>query len=254
MQIFNYQYIVTDTMGATAIAIFNIMPQAYVLPSIIFSAPATTLYDNIETNTYREVGNYSSILQGSVSRISPNVAIVSYQYYVSTDSGTTYSAIGTSTSLSSSGGALANITDTTTLNGSGALMYKVGITDSYTTSYSNAYIINYDYLIFYGDSASQPTTSAMVRNLDNVRFVSSGNTFILNTGTINNIFTVAMPSSSLLISVVDLDSLNTDITYAYIKIIFNINDISGSPILYNVYTLTNALPYSINHRHLITIS
>jgi len=253
-EIFNYRYIVTDTMGGTATATFNIMPQAYVSPSITFSAAATTLYNSIETNTNREVGNYSSILQGSVSRISPNVDIISYQYYVSTDSGATYNSIGSLLSLSPNGGILANITDTTELNGSGTLMYKVGVNDAYKTTYSTVYNISYDYLIFYGDSASNPTTSSMVRNLNNIRFLNSGNIFILNTGTENNIFTVAMPSSVSLVSVIDIDAFNSDITFAYIKTIFNVNDIGGNPILYNVYTLVNALPYNNNHRHQITIS
>jgi hypothetical protein len=253
-EIFNYRYIVTDTMGGTATATFNIMPQAYVSPSITFSAAATTLYNSIETNTNREVGNYSSILQGSVSRISPNVDIISYQYYVSTDSGATYNSIGSLSSLSPNGGILANITDTTELNGSGTLMYKVGVNDAYKTTYSTVYNISYDYLIFYGDSASNPTTSSMIRNLNNMRFLNSGNIFILNTGTENSIFTVAMPSSVSLVSVIDIDALNSDITFGYKKTTFNVNDIGGNPILYNVYTLVNAVPYNNNHRHQITIS
>jgi hypothetical protein len=251
-EIFNYRYIVTDTMGGSATATFNITPQAYVSPLITFSVSATTL-NSIETNTHREVGNYSSTLQGNVSRKSSNVDIKSYQYYVSTDSGATYKSIGSLSSLSSSGGTLANITDITKLNGIGTLMYKVGVNDAYKTTYSTVYNISYDYLIFYGDSASNPTTSSMVRNLNNIRFLNSGNIFILNTGTENNIFTVAMPDSVSLYSVIDMDALNTNITFAYKKTTFPVNDIGGNPISYNVYTLVNTLPYNNNHRHQITI-
>jgi hypothetical protein len=61
-----------------------------------------------------------------------------------------------------------------------------------------------------------------------------------------------MPSGKTLVSVIDLDALNTDITSAYINNPFNVSDAGVTPTSYNVYTLTAGVPYTSNHRHQVT--
>jgi hypothetical protein len=109
-------------------------------------------------------------------------------------------------------------------------------------------------VVFYGSSASAPTNSAGVRALTGRRFTDAGNTFILNTGATNKIFTVAVPATMSLTQVIDLDALNANITANYVLSAFNVNDGGGTPVAYKIYTLTNAIPYSADHRHQITIA
>lgn len=119
---------------------------------------------------------------------------------------------------------------------------------------SNTLLLTGLYYIFYGPSASAPVNSANVRALPSNRFTNAGNTWNLNTGNTQIIFTVAMPATNSLVSVIDLDALNADITASYVLSTFNVNDAGGSPVSYKVYTMTIGAPYASSHRHQITIS
>ena len=251
-QPFNYQYIVTDSAGATATATLTITPQSYQSPSISFSAPASALALSIESNQVRERGNTSSVLQGSASRNRVNVPISGYQYSVLFNGGS-YSNIGSAQVLAAAGGSFNNYTDASITSSATSATYRVSVTDAYTTA-TGTYTITYKYVIFYGSSASAPTNSAGVRALSSKRFIDAGNTFILNTGAIDKIFTVAIPATMSLTQVLDLDALNANITANYVLSTFNVNDGGGTPVAYKIYTLTNAIPYSADHRHQITIA
>jgi hypothetical protein len=251
-QPFNYQYIVTDSASATATATWTITPQSYQSPSISFSAPASTLALNIESNQVRERGNTSSVLQGSASRNRVNVPISGFQYAVSFNGGA-YTNIGTAGTLAAAGGSFTNFTDTSITSSATSATYRVSVTDSYTTA-TASYNITYKYVVFYGPSATAPTNSAGVRALANRRFTDAGNTFILNTGATDKIFTVAVPATMSLVEVLDLDALNANITANYVLSTFNVNDGGGTPVAYKIYTLSNAIPYSSDHRHQITIA
>jgi len=251
-QPFNYQYIVTDSAGATATATWTITPQSYQSPSISFIAPASTLALSIESNQIRERGNTSSILQGSASRNRINVPIARYQYAVSFNGGS-FTNIGTNMTLAAAGGTFTNLTDTSITSSATSVIYRVTVGDSYTDA-TASYNITYKYVVFYGPSSSAPSNSAGVRALTGKRFTDAGNTFTLNTGSINTIFTVAIPATMSLTQVLDLDALNANITANYVLSTFNVNDGGGTPVAYKIYTLTNAIPYSADHRHQITIA
>ena len=251
-QPFNYQYIVTDSAGATATATLTLTPQSYQSPSISFSAPASSLSIGIESNQIRERGNTSSVLQGSTSRNRINVPVSGFQYAVSFNGGS-YTNIGTAGSLAAAGGAFTNFTDTSITSSATSAIYRVSVTDSYTTA-TASYNITYKYVIFYGPSAVAPSNSAGVRALSGKRFTDAGNTFTLNTGAAQTIFTVAIPATMSLTQVLDLDALNANITANYVLSTFNVNDGGGTPVAYKIYTLTNAIPYSADHRHQITIA
>jgi hypothetical protein len=49
--------------------------------------------------------------------------------------------------------------------------------------------------------------------------------------------------------VLDLDALNANITNSYVLSTFGVSDAGGASSDYNVYTMTNGLPYSSSHRH-----
>lgn len=107
--------------------------------------------------------------------------------------------------------------------------------------------------IFFGSVSSKPTNSTGVRVLGK-RLTNSGNTFILNTGTTDTIFCLWLPDSKTLVSVIDLDALNAEITSGYIIEPLVVNDANNAPINGNLYTMTQGVPYDVNHRHQITIS
>jgi hypothetical protein len=110
------------------------------------------------------------------------------------------------------------------------------------------------YNIFFGSSASAPVNSADVRALSNSQLTVVGNTFTLNTGATNIIFSIAVPATKSLVSVVDLDALNANITASYVLSTFNVNDASGTPVAYKIYTMTIAVAYASSHRHSVTIA
>jgi len=254
---FNYQYIVTDSASGTATATFNITPAAYVAPSVSLSALAVTI-TSPETNATREKGNISTNLSGSVTRNSVNVLMTSYTLQYSLNN-STWVDIGLAVSLSGSSQSIpiTNHNDVLLYNAD-VIYYRVKVIDSYQTYLSSFSTggntsVSFYYLIFYGPSASAPTTSSNVRALGTRQFVPSlSNPFNLLTGSTYNIFTAAMPATLSISSVIDLDALNANITANYILSTFNVLDYFGTFVSYHVYTLTNATPYSESHRHQIT--
>jgi len=106
--------------------------------------------------------------------------------------------------------------------------------------------------IYYGPSSIVPSTSSQVLALSST-YISGANPFIMNTGTLYNNFTVALPATNNLVSIIDLDAFSIDLTVNYNEVMFNVN-IGGTPTMYKVYTLTNSIPYSRNHRHEVTFS
>lgn len=108
--------------------------------------------------------------------------------------------------------------------------------------------------VFYGATAAKNTTSANVRANLTKRLENSGNTFLLETGSTHNIFQLWLPTSKNVVSIIDLDALNANITASYIEEILSVNDANGNPIAGKLYTMQQDVAYSTNHRHQITIS
>jgi len=117
-------------------------------------------------------------------------------------------------------------------------------------------IITGRFLRFFGPTSSVPVNSSQVRTLPNNALQTSNiMTFVLNTGTVQNRFVVALPPGRTISSVFDLDSANANITSSYIltgTILVNDGGGTGTPRTYNLYVLTLGAPYSSNHRHEIT--
>lgn len=107
-------------------------------------------------------------------------------------------------------------------------------------------------MIYYGPSSSAPGNSAAVRSLGSRIFTDGSNPYNLITGNTQKIFTSAMPATLTITEVLDLDALNSNITANYTLSTFNVNDAAGSAVSYNVYTLTNAIAYTLSHRHQTT--
>jgi hypothetical protein len=107
--------------------------------------------------------------------------------------------------------------------------------------------------IFYGSVATKQTTSTGVRSLTK-RLENEGNVFTLTTGNTNTIFQLWLPTGISLVSVIDLDALNANITASYISESLSVNDAGGAPIVGTLYTFTSSVPYTTSHAHQITIS
>jgi hypothetical protein len=109
------------------------------------------------------------------------------------------------------------------------------------------------YAIFYGPVSAAPADSAAVRAMTK-RLRNAGNVWQLNTGTVEKIFAIWLPTGRTLVSVKDLDALNLDITASYVSSAMSVNDAGGTSRAGTLYVMTATVPYSTNHRHEITIS
>jgi hypothetical protein len=255
-QPFNYRYTVVDTSNGTANATKDITPASYVAPSVSLTVAGTSIATP-ESNSTRERGNVSSDISGSVSRNSANVALTSYQLQYQSNGGS-WVDIGTAVSIGPGSTSITPIVhNESSIKTSSTIGYRVKVIDAYQTYissqvYSGTSTITFYYALFYGPSASAPADSTAVRALPNKQFTTYSNPFTLNTGTTYTNFTVAMPATLSLSSVIDLDSLNIDITSSYILSTFNVDDGGGTAISYKVYTLTTGVAYSPSHRHQVT--
>lgn len=108
------------------------------------------------------------------------------------------------------------------------------------------------YYNWYGGDTDAPAIGAEIRSLT----PTFNNSFTLNTGDVNTVFIIVVPSTKNLSSVIDQDALNVDLTASYILsgTITNVPDAQGSSVTYKVYVMEISTPYSSNHKHLVTIS
>lgn len=254
---FNYRYIVTDTAGASGVSLLTITPSSYSAPTASLTVDGINLISP-ETNSKREKGHINSTLGGTITRNSANVNLISYQWQYQTNEANPFVDIGVPVSI---GPGTTSIISTghndSSLKAESTLSYRVKIIDDYqnylsSQVYSSTSTVNFLNLIFYGPTSSTPTTSSNVRSLPSRIFTDGSNPFILNTNTTEKIFSAAMPSSLSLSQVLDLDALNANITANYAQSSVSVANYTGDTSSYNVYTMTNAVPYGSNHRHQIT--
>lgn len=249
--VINYRYIVTDSAGASSTATLNIQPDTYSQPSISLTVTAVSK-TSPETNNNRERGNVNTNLSGSITRNENFVGLQTYtlQYRVGNGS---WTDLGSPVPIGPGNSAI-SLTNHNPIadNTATTLRYRVKVVDEFQTTFSSQRTVSLGFLAFYGPSASVPATSAEVRALSDRIFNSSTNTFNLNTTNTLTIFNVAIPDTQTISEVIDLDALNAPVTSQYINNPFTVDDAGGTPVNYNVYTMTIASPYSSNHRHQVT--
>jgi hypothetical protein len=256
-QVFNYQYIVTDSAGATATASLDITPTSYVAPSISYTVVGNALR-SFESNTKREVGNLSSNISGTVTRNTVNVSLTSYTIQYRVNGAGSWIDLTSDVAIGPGTSPIVSLThNDAALKTSSNIAYRVKVVDAYQTHlssaiYSSTTTVSFLKLIFYGPSAVNPTTSAHVRALGTLAFTDTTNPVTLNTGTIERRFVFAVPTGTSVTEVIDIDALNANITNNYILSTFDVEDFAGTITSYRVYTMTNAIAYSDNHRHRIT--
>ncbi len=258
---FNYRYVVTDSVGATATAILDITPAGYIAPTISLSVVGASL-NPIETNLKRERGNVSSNLSGTITRNSPMVGLVSYVLQYSTDGNTWVDINQAPVSIGPGTSSVTQINhNNLDLKTSASILYRVRVIDTYQQHLSAYGItgglttVSFLNLIFFGSVAQAPANSNAVRALSSKIFTDGSNPFSISTGTVNKVFSFAVPASTNIVNVIDVDALNANITTSYVKSTFNVLDFGGTAVSYDIYTMTNAEPYSPNtHNHQVTRS
>ena len=131
-------------------------------------------------------------------------------------------------------------------NGQSQSYKGIGNNTSPAGTFNSAnFVITARFLQFYGPTAAPSGNSPAVRALPSNRF-ATGTTFNLTTGTTDNIFEIALPPGQTLVSVFDATA-GFFITVAFTTGTIVVNDAGGNPHIYNIYRLTNAVPYATSH-------
>jgi hypothetical protein len=252
--ILNYQYIVEDSAGGVATGSLNLTPQGYASPASSLNIAATSPGGITgETDLKREKGNVNSTLSGTITRQRVNVPITSYSVQYSTNNSTWTDVPGLSSvpvvGNPSSVTIPATVHYDMSLKSYSTVYYRIQVVDIYQTTNYSPTAVSFLNTIWHGPCGAPPIDSAGVRSLGSKVFTDTSNPFNLQTGTVYNNFTVAMPSTLSLTEVLDLDALNANITANYGGTTFNVTDGGGVATPYHVYTMTNAIPYTYNHRH-----
>jgi hypothetical protein len=100
------------------------------------------------------------------------------------------------------------------------------------------------YKIFYGGGSAIPTSSNDVRNLSSFVW-ENVNTVNFNTGNTNNIFTIAIPATKNLVSVINLtNNVNLTGTFILDNTLVQIEDANGDLVNYKVYHQVMTIPYT----------
>lgn len=103
---------------------------------------------------------------------------------------------------------------------------------------------------FYGGSGTAfPTTWSGISILPFVH-ESTGNSFFLNTGTVNKYFYIAIPAERVIQRIIDLSASNLNLTPAF-ELLNTIENPTG--IDYDLYGFSQSIPYSINHVYRIEL-
>jgi hypothetical protein len=132
------------------------------------------------------------------------------------------------------------------------IYYRINVTDTYGTTTSGSTIVRFFNVIWYGPTESTPNSSSAVRGLGTKVFTDHTNPFSLETGTTQKNFAIAVPATISVTNVTDLDALNANITDSYVSSNVTVDNAGGQPTSYKVYVMSNAIPYSENHRHQVT--
>jgi hypothetical protein len=255
-QPFNYRYTVIDSQGAINSVTKDITPESYVAPDIVLSVIAATK-SGPETDLKREKGNIASNLTGTINRMSEFVQLISYQLQYKKNGSGSWLPIGGVVTINNTNIIVINFTipitnhlDSLILSDANSIVYSVIVTDTHTTNQSVPVTVNLLNIIFYGPASIIPSSSNEVRALPYKSFTDVSNPFILNTGNLYYNFVVAMPSTLSILNAIDLDANYAPIYYTSTPL--NIFDFISTSVPYKIYSSTQAIPYSENHRHQIT--
>jgi hypothetical protein len=266
--VFNYRYTIHDTFGATATISTTRTPGGASSPTVDTFVAAGNV-SAPETNTVREKGNTYSTITATLRRVNQYVPLTFWKLQYSENGGPYADTNTPSAGFQTVSGNPATVSISTNhapANTVNRVDYRVVVRDQYRDVSDVAGVnvtptpnpgVSFGYKIFYGATASIPTTSAGVRTLPGVSMASGtnafANPFTLNSGTLYKDFVIALPTNITISLQEDLQALLASPGYALSGSLTAVNDAAGNSKNYNVYTLTNGVTYSDgNHGHRIT--
>ena len=246
---FNYRYTVTDSVGANAQVTKNITTASYLPPIINLETKIVNKNHSIETDSLRETSNVQTLLSGTFVKRTQNTQIIGWKYQYKT-TGEWIDINSTQTQIDPNG-TIPSLIHTPDISIT-SIRYRLVIVDDIGEAYDESIPIDFKKLIFWGTGG--PTSSNGVRELTNKYFSNTNKEFNLATGTASNAFTIAIPDNRQLINSVDNTSFVFWVTYLLSSTLTVVNDYYGNPHNYKVYTFRQAVPYDINHNHLLTLN
>ena len=263
-QNFQYEYTFVDSNNQVATPVTKtITPTSYANPAVSLTVVAASGTTSPETNASREVGNTVSTITGTITNNnnSTYVPLSAYILQYNVNGGGTWTSLTSAISVGPGTSSIISFThNNPTLSASTSIGYRVLVYDSYQNYISSQYTsgtntVNFYDLVWYGPTSVFPVNTANIRALPNRSFTSGlANPFSLVTGTTYDTFTVAFPSPHTITQVLDTGNLNANITSNYVLSAWSVNSYNLVPTSYNVYTLSNATPYSPSTTHSITWS
>ena len=227
--------------GKTAEQVFNDIAAEFLSPSFSsFSMGVTALV---------EVGTTLSGLKNASWGTSQSANVATNSIEISQTSPSSVLATG----LANDGSESIDI-GTIQRTSEGTFTWRIELTNIQGSTTSKTTLSRWSYIQFYGIGTT-PTNSSEVRGLGNQRFNNSSNNFTLNTGNVETTFIVALPPGKSISSVKDLDALDLVITNQYNNIGTVVVDLQeGEQATYTIFAMTQAIAYTSNHRHSITLS
>jgi hypothetical protein len=255
---FQYRYYVVDSLGGTGSDTVTITPAAYIAPTAIITQTATIT--SPQSVTRREKGNTLTNISATITRNSPNVNLTGFTFEFSTNNSTYISTGITGITSGTTGSWSTGVTAHAASGATASIRYRIRVRDDYQDSLGSSVIggtaslINLYNIIFYGATGTVPSTGSSIRGLEGKTFTDSSLTFNLNTGITHIHFVFATPDPSTISQVLDLETASSNITAQYILStgVTLIPNYIGTDTEYNVYVMSNSVPYGENHRHQIT--
>jgi hypothetical protein len=191
--VINLRYTVTDTAGATKTVTYDVIPQAYVAPTITPTYVASGL-QSYETQTIREVGNVNTTIAGGISSNRTYVNILSYE--IQRNDGSGYVTIASENNINSLSTLIISYLDDESSLTSTTISYRIVVTDEYQTTTSSVYVINLRFASYYGYNSNTVLTSAQIVGLHNeVLLISKIRTLSSVTATASQYTYISYPSS-----------------------------------------------------------
>jgi hypothetical protein len=212
-------------------------------------APAFTTF-NLDQSSPIEVGTtidgsrlftWDTINQSNIESGTVNIQDI-------TNGSTIGSALAPSGSLSANIGSITKVAPNSHI-------WRISLTSTDGDIITRDFNVNWSFLQFFGPASAFPTDSAEVRSLGSNRFSNSGNTFILNTGSTERRFVIAVPDGRTIASVIDLDALNQVITSQYVDrgtVTVQLPGVTTQS--YRIFAMEQAIPYSTSHRHSVILN
>jgi hypothetical protein len=256
---FDYRYTIHDTSGASA----SFIATKAVADSKSQNTQSLTANHaagvvSPETQTIRERGRVQSNVTGTITVASGFNPITEWKLQVSTDGGSSWSDVNSFQVVSNPWnqvtGSTINIgtishTPASTIS---SVRYRTVVRDPYDTvgpidtSIGGRATVNFFYKLFYGPTASQPTTAAQVRTMPLALMSNSyTNPFTFQTGNQYKDFVVALPTN------IDIavggqqneDALLDSPGFVKSTTLTTANDAAGNSKAYNVWTLNVGVTY-----------